>query len=247
MERGIWIGKFESTANNPTSDGTQKIKIKANAQPWTYVDVYNSFNSGWNLDSNYGIINLDSHMTRYTEWTTMSYLTNSIYGLCKSSTSCTEVGANTSSSYMSGMGDYKTNANLSTTGNITGIYDISGSAWEYVMGYLSETKGNSGFDTLPTDNKYTDIFTSSNTSTDRYSVITHINGITSMNGVFDELLSDKTKKTSWYYDPAYSVYATYPWFRLGSHHGGGVGAGAFGSYYGVGGADSYGGFRVALS
>ena len=148
---------------------------------------------------------------------------------------------------MSGMGDYKTNTNLSTTGNITGIYDISGSADESVMGYLSNQKGSSGFDTLPTDNKYTDIFTSKNTSTGRYSVITHINGITSMNGVFGELLSDKIKYTTWYSDYAYFVYSTYPWFHLGGNHSNGSSAGAFGSNYYDGDASGYGGFRVVLS
>ena len=168
---GIWIGKFESTAANTTSNSVQKIMIKANTQSWRKAQVTNMYTSGLNLDTDYGITNLDSHMTRYTEWTAMSYLTNSIYGRCSDSETCTEVTINDNSSYISGEGDYKTNVNLSTTGNITGIYDISGSAYEYVMGYLSNTKGDSGFDTLPTDNKYTDIFTSSNTSKNYYSVI----------------------------------------------------------------------------
>jgi len=244
---GIWIGKFESTATETTTDSVQKIMIKANTESWRSVKVTNMYTSGLNLDTDYGITNLDSHMTRYTEWTAISYLTNSIYGLCESSTSCTEVGVNTSSSYISGMEDYETNVNLSTTGNITGIYDISGSAYEYVMGYLSETKGSSGFETLPTDNKYVDAFTSSSTSTYNYSVITHINGITSMNGVFGELLSDKTKGTSWYGDSAYSVYSSVPWFNLGGGCNSGSGAGAFGSSYSVGDAIASGGFRVVLS
>ena len=221
--------------------------IKANTQSWRSVNVSNMYTSGLNLDTDYGNTNLDSHMTRYTEWTAMSYLTNSIYGLCESSTSCTEIARNTSSSYISGMGDYKTNVSLSTTGNITGIYDISGSALEFVMGYLSETKGSSGFDTLPTDNKYTDIFTSSNTSTYNYSVITHINGQTSMNGVFGELLSDKTKTQSWYGDSASSVDSEHPWFRVGGLWGDGSFSGAFASGFDVGVAGPGFGFRVALS
>jgi hypothetical protein len=221
--------------------------IKANTQSWRSVQVTKMYTSGLKLDTDYGITTLDSHMTRYTEWTAMSYLTNSIYGLCESSTSCTEVGVNTSSTYMSGMEDYKTNVSLSSTGNITGIYDISGSAGEYAMGYLSNTAGSSGFTTLPTDNKYTDIFTSSDNSIRNYSVITQINGQTTMNGVFGELLSDKTKTTSWYGDYAYSVGSSSPWFRLGGYHNNGSSAGAFGSTYDSGIAGAYRGFRVALT
>ena len=222
--------------------------IKANTQSWREVNVSNMYTSGLNLDTDYEITNLDSHMTRYTEWTTMSYLTNSIYGRCSDSETCTEITMNDNSLFLSGEGDYKTNVGHSTTGNITGIYDISGSAYEYVMGYLSETKGSSGFDTLPTDNKYTDIFTSSDTSKSDYSVITHINGQTSMNGVFGELLSDKTKITSWYEDYAYSVKSWYPWFDLGGSIRDGSNAGAFGSS-GLGNGLAYGsnGFRVVLS
>ena len=60
-----------------------------------------------------GLTSLDSHMTRYTEWTAMSYLTNSIYGRCSDSETCTEITINDNSSYISGEGDYKTNVNLS--------------------------------------------------------------------------------------------------------------------------------------
>ena len=244
---GIWIGKFESTASETETDSVQKIMIKANTESWRKVNVSNMYTSGLNLDTDYGITNLDSHMTRYTEWTTMSYLTNSIYGRCSDSETCTEITINDNSSFLSGEGDYETNVGHSTTGNITGIYDISGSAYEYVMGYLSETKGSSGFDTLPTDNKYTDIFTSNSTGTNNYSVITHINGQTSMNGVFGELLSDKTNERTWYGDFALSVVSESPWFRLGGYWSDGSVAGAFYSCNGNGRARVYYGFRVALS
>ena len=245
---GIWVGKFESTALETETNAVQKIMIKPNVQSWRNVSVSNMYTSGLNLDTDYGITNLDSHMTRYTEWTAVSYLTNSVYGLCSSSTSCTEVTINTSSTYMSGMEDYKTNVNLSTTRNITGIYDIAGSAMEYVIGYLPNENWYSEFDVLPIDNKYTDVFTSSDTSKQNYSVITHINGQTSMNGVFGELLSDKTKTASWYNDFAYSVLTMAPWFVLGgSVHRDGYGAGAFASHITYGDAYSSSSFRVALS
>lgn len=68
-----------------------------------------------------------------------------------------------------------------------------------------------------------------------------------MNGVFSELLSDKTKQTTWYSDFAYSVISESPWFVLGGQNRIGSGAGAFVSHYYYGAANSYDGFRVVLS
>ena len=245
---GIWIGKFESTAANNMSDTVQKIMIKANTQSWRKAKVTNMYTSGLNLDTDYGITTLDSHMTRYTEWTAMSYLTNSIYGLCESSTSCTEIARNTSSSYISGMGDYKTNVSLSTTGNITGIYDLSGGSWEYVMGYLSGFVGESGFDTLPINNKYADIFTTSDIGAVDYSAFTKINGISSMNGIFGELLLDKKQRYHWYNDYASGARMVAPWFMLGGSYSNEGSEGVFASSSNNGAYPySYYTFRTALS
>ena len=65
------------------------------------------------------------------------------------------------------------------------------------------------------DSKYYDVFTSSNKSKYNYSVITAVNGSSSMNGVFKELLGTKTTQTTnWYEDYVNSVYSD-PWFSLG--------------------------------
>jgi hypothetical protein len=47
----------------------------------------------------------------------------------------------------------------STTGNIYGVYDMSGGAWEYVMANFSGTIGSSGFSRMPSQ-KYWNKFTS---------------------------------------------------------------------------------------
>ena len=244
---GIWIGKFESTAAEEEANTIQKIMIKPNTRSWRNVNVYNMYTSGLNLDTDYGIAYLDSYMPRYTEWTTVSSLTNSIFGKCSDYDNCAEVTRNNDSTYFSGAGDYEKNVNLSTTGNITGIYDLSGSAYEYVMGYASESRDDSGFTTLPTDNKYTDIFTVRNNSGYVYAIISGVNGSTTMNGIFGELLLDKTLTTSWYSDTAISINASDPWYILGGGYNSNAGAGLFASYYFVGRGNVNYGFRVALS
>ena len=48
----------------------------------------------------------------------------------------------------------------STTGNITGLYDMSGGAWEYVAGYLNEvTPPLTNYTTLyNAEPKYKDVY-----------------------------------------------------------------------------------------
>ena len=105
--------------------------------------------------------NTDSHMLTNMEWGAVAYLTNSKYGRCTNG-SCTEVSMNgygETDNYttMTGCGpiasgstSFGTTCNAyntalgqtaSTTGNITGVYDMSGGASEYVMGNISSSNG----------------------------------------------------------------------------------------------------------
>ena len=105
--------------------------------------------------------NTDSHMLTNYEWGAVAYLTNSNYGRCTNG-SCTEVTINNCSSNITGIGADSVSASqssttctttankyngskgvlASTTGNITGVYDMSGGTNEYVMGNMSYTSGN---------------------------------------------------------------------------------------------------------
>ena len=110
-------------------------------------------------------------MLKNNEWGAVAYLTQSIYGRCSSSTSCSEVGINNNSSYVTGYGApagssssvtngaYNTNLGMdaSTTGNIYGVYDMSGGAYEYVMGNYNNTIKNAQFTTLP-NTKYYNVY-----------------------------------------------------------------------------------------
>ena len=103
----------------------------------------------------------------------------------------------------------------STTGNITGVYDMSGGSYEYVMGNYNNTSDNSGFRAFPVS-KYYDKYTTT-------SSLTACNG-----GVcFGHALSE-TKL--WYSDRAYFVSSRRPWFARGGYYLGGVGAGVFDFY-----------------
>ena len=129
----------------------------------------------------------------------------------------------------------------STTGNITGIYDMSGGAYEYVMGYYSgasttwgatSSSNSAAFSSAP-DSKYYDNYTTT-------SALTACNG-----GVcYGHALSETS---SWYGDYSYFVDANYPWFIRGGCYRDGFAAGAFYFSNAPGGAVSYDGFRSVLS
>ena len=149
---------------------TIRPNIKPDAISWRGVQVstiYIDISLMTETNNHYGLnklknTTLDTHMMKNNEWGAVAYLTQSIYGRCISSTNCTEVGINNNSSYITGYGapdgsnssatngTYETDLgkNASTTGNIYGVYDMSGGSFEYVMGvYTDGIKNWSGYST----------------------------------------------------------------------------------------------------
>ena len=129
----------------------------------------------------------------------------------------------------------------STTGNITGVYDMSGGVYEYVMGYYSgasttwgatSSNNNAGFSSKPAS-KYFDDYTTTNPLTACNGGICYGHGLSEVN--------------KWYGDYALFVNAGYLWFLRGGYYGNGAGAGAFSFYNDSGRAyDDYG-FRSVVS
>ena len=98
----------------------------------------------------------------------------------------------------------KSGTGASTTGNIYGIYDMSGGAWECVMGNYSNTVSSSGFASTwfndINNEKYYDKYTSS----------------TACSGY---IKGDATYETSgWYSNYASFVYGYWPWFLRGGNY-----------------------------
>ena len=126
----------------------------------------------------------------------------------------------------------------STTGNIYGVYDMSGGAYEYVMGNYNNTIGNSGFTTLP-DNKYYDVYSSdvfTGTST------TNINFCTLATCGGHAL----NETAGWYSDSSRFVYSSSAWFRRGGYYNSSS-SGIFYFYYHSGTNVTSFSFRTCLS
>jgi len=157
---GMWVGKFE-TGKSSGSDNVRnadQIQIKPNSNSWTNIQVANAFYTTYDYKRN-----LESHMMKNTEWGAVSYLQRSKYGIqegirinnnlnhltgyaavneptCVMGTNeeCNKYGTTNNVTM-----PYNTNTGYlaSTTGNITGIYDMSGGVWEYVMGVMLDESG----------------------------------------------------------------------------------------------------------
>ena len=250
---GFWYGKFEvshstlassKTANNlgcttTTCSNANNILIKPGIVALKYNNVSRFFYAARSMEqssNSFGFISseVDTHMSKNNEWGAVVYLTHSIYGRCTTSTSCTEVGINNNTSYITGYGapagsgTSRTNGtyntalgkDASTTGTIYGIYDMSGGAREYVMGVYNKTISSSGFSNLP-DTKYYNNYTGS-------SYTGHA----------------LTETKNWYSDYADFVNTRFPWFMRGANYGSSALAGVFGFGYYDG--DSDGDFSSRL-
>ena len=191
---GIWVGKFEAsgTTDNYTIKPNLKSLTNINVSTMFSTSRAVTTTKASTYGTNSGIS--DSHMIKNMEWGAVAYLTNSIYGRYSDVSTCIESGcevwinnistgvnngpsitgcsgpsvsATSSNSQTScALGyDWKTKGiNASTTGNQYGIYDMSGGAWEYVMGVQKDTNGNvevasSGFSVSNFPNsKYYDLY-----------------------------------------------------------------------------------------
>ena len=145
---GIWVAKFEASMkeentntseNNNVTDKT--IKILPNKDSWRYIQIRPIVTNCLNMKNEgnpYKIANVDSHLIKNTEWGAIAYLSASQYGYIPTINNNREIytEGNTKKYHAyTGGRDYKNNVSQSTTGNITGIYDTNGGAWEYVAAY----------------------------------------------------------------------------------------------------------------
>ena len=188
---GFWVGKFitgynEATTITEAEQNTRdasKVIVKPNVYSWRGIQAANAFYTSYDYKRE-----LDSHMMKNTEWGAVAYLSHSTYG------SATSIRFNNNSDYLTGYqanneptcgytgtneecnrycndntcnSAYPNSVLASTTGNITGVFDMAGIR-NMVMGIMEDKNGkpasgpsytaNSGFNgtlTYPTWNNDT--------------------------------------------------------------------------------------------
>ena len=268
---GIWVGKFEVSSDTTCTASTQvavgsgcnlqtiRPNIKPNVTSWRGAQLGTFFNGIQKMresENQYGFSTTDeTHMMKNMEWGAVTYLSHSKYGINK------EVAINSASTYTTGCGpqsngstssgatcnSYATTLgqSASTTGNVYGVYDMSGGANEYMMGNMVYSNGQQMSGLSSSSSNYNSAFTGylytvgSFTGTyafpskryyDKYSYGTSNTEYTRGK------LGDATKEMAptgtsgnWYSDYANFVNSSYPWLLRGGSYGGGDGAFYFGS------------------
>ena len=225
---GIWIGKFEVSSGQIIKPNVTSLRSQTVNQ--LYTGIYNMRNSG----NAFGFSTTDeTHMMKNMEWGAVTYLSHSKYGINK------EIAINSANTYTTGCGpqsegstSYGATCNgyttalgqsASTTGNISGVYDMSGGSWEYVMGNIVNSSGafyssNAGFSSTP-NAKYYDKYSYGTSSTE------YTRG--KLGDATKEMAPVSSSNTSWYSDYANFPHSSSPWFLRGGIFGNGARAGAF--------------------
>ena len=212
---GIWIGKYEASLANKTdgtnivpsssTDGNFKladqpdktIVTKPGYSSWRYITIGNMYDNAkaYNTD-------LKSHMLKNSEWGAVAYLTESKYGR-----NGTEIGFS-DEGYITGGGEGKdyaeNNQDHSTTGNVYGIYDMRGGAYEYVASYYNGSSSLSNGSSFASVNGFSTKYATAYTGTSAKTAYKY---------------GDATYETSgWHSDFANFVNSDRPFFERGGNY-----------------------------
>ena len=246
-------------------------RILPNVTSWRWNNIGEFFTVIQNMQTSNNIYGLstdknavDSHMITNMEWGAVAYLTNSKYGRCTDG-SCKEIMRNNCSKYITGIGGnygYGESASettcttatnkydgtkgmlASTTGNIYGVYDMSGGISEYVMANMSSTSGSYNFYSASSglsqkwyndNNKYL--------TTYAYNPGTNATNINTLHGRLGDATGEVQATSNlygWYEDFNQLPYSKYPWLNRGGYMAADPYTGIFNSMGSLGTADNLG-------
>ena len=225
---------YTSPSSTNCNKALSSPRIKPNRSSLIYQNVSNQFLTAQKIGTvTYltpdGVSKTDAHMIKNTEWGAVAYLKQSRYGLGVEAIANNSYKTSAEPNYMAGCGpksltDYNNSTTTcnayntdigvkaSTTGNITGVYDMAGGSDEYVMGILKTSNGtglsyaSTGFttSTLPLGSKYVDAYTYG----------------TDVNDFSRRILGDATGEVKGWYGGRFGFpFNTYTVFRRGGMAG----------------------------
>ncbi len=251
---GIWVMKYEASNSSNTPKSIPGVTS------WRNITIGNMYTYSLNYDTTKG-----SHLIKNSEWGAVAYLAHSEYGR-----NGVEVTINNNgTTYYTGGGvenAYKINVNQSTTGNVTGIYDLNGNAFEYVAGYIPNENSNlltygspmitsstgvgstSGYRTYSTKYVTAYPYSSSDSFETNYNQYAAANS--SIYGYGDSILETSTVGSgsmSWNSDSSYFPASTSPFFGRGGGYAAGSNGGIFYFSRNKGTAGANDSFRTVLT
>ena len=274
-------GATSTTEAQINSIDTSKIIIKPNVYSWRNITVGNAFKNSYDYQRD-----LDSHMMKNTEWGAVSYLQHSAYGSQASvrinnngalitgyagteeptlgyAGGVSTVGNRVESTVLGIDATYSINylnsksVAASTTNNYSGIYDMSGGAWEYVAGYTTgaATVGGASAITSLYPNffsdstylKYWDKYTSTESTNYNNRILGDATGEMGPFGSEKDPDGGTRNKSSWYKGYGFFADSSHFWFARGGRWDNGNISDAFAFGSDSGGAYTYSSFRIVLA
>ena len=243
---GFWIGKFETTgsADEPTIKPNLMHMSSASGRIGDQYDVAKSIgvededNQYGNTQStnmpnqnSHNLVVLSSHMAKNSEWGAVAYLSASSFGSGYDQVKL-NLGTTTGAGPSGRTYNTRDGVRASTTGNETGVYDMAGGAWEYVMGsYSLYTSSSHQYFSYEARQPYVDIYNISS----------------SISCTWEFCGGDSLHETyRWNGSNPSFVDGSNPWFLRGGYAGNSSISGIFASSGFTGYAPDYCGFRVVL-
>ena len=210
---GIWVAKFEasqSDASTSSMGSSGVIKVQPGVSSWRDKNVNDIYTNCLNYNKT-----LNSHMMKNDEWGAVAYLSRSKYGKNE------EVTINSNSLFCTGGGSgsaYVTNGAQSTTGNVWGVYDMSGGAYEFVAAYVDNGNGilaSYGSSLVNGEAKTKNVYSQTGTDSDT-------NNYNTNKGVYGDAVYETSTSgsgiTSWYSDYSGFPNTSYPFFVRGGYY-----------------------------
>ena len=265
---GFWCAKYEASQSDEST-----LQFVPNVSSWRSQTIGTQYATAINATYGYTVSNANtdgirsfmySHMMKNSEWGAVAYLTQSKYGR-----NGKEIDINNSNSFITGNGGGSTSASsdsgtinayntvkgvkASTTGNVYGIYDMSGGAYEYVALFNSKDDDGGfssyGWDTIGnitgikstvdsstkltsgTSTKYATKYDNKTTSyygnNITYTVGKIGDGTKEVNTGGSQSLSNTTEYYNWFSDCPYLSRSDFPFAERGGYYGNGSYAGIF--------------------
>ena len=130
---GIWVAKFEiSKIENRLQSipGVYSERVNFHeAMNWSYEMTQPSNIYGFNHNE------VDTHLIKQEEWGAIAYFSHSVFGRNRDEISINPNDVHTGGSDING---WITNGDQSTTGNVYGVFDMSGGKAEYVSAFTND-------------------------------------------------------------------------------------------------------------
>ncbi len=231
---GFWVGKYETSRKNATDlmeGNSSEIKIVSGVQSYRNITIGDCYSTAFSYDRS-----KESHLIKNSEWGAVAYLSHSNYGRKGEEIPTSESNI----SYLTGYGGEIT----SSTGNMYGIYDLSGGAWEYVAAFNS-------IDSNSYEEANGISFSGVNKNSTKYA--TKYNSETNIPSSENCKIGDATYEVyinsnrAWFNDYSYCLNKDYPFFRRGGKYSSGSAAGVFYSNHASGRAFEDYSFRIVLT